>query len=438
MKILISFIYLLIQICISSENSFRNLLSSQTVIRQISRTGKNLLTINITIGSNNQTFRALIDTTSSLSWVGEKGSNLEIKNLYAPSESSSFKNISTKFEYEYLSEKKGKISGYLAEDNISINGKVFNLQFGVVQSSSFFTDDFDCVLGIGSHYDKIKLSQNFELNESQSVLYQLKNSKSIGNKTFSIDITNNSPSLYIGAYTDEFEHRRNHTSFCNLRSTKTDYRDYSPIWSCRMSHLLIGDTTEENFSSNKIEVYSEVVFDSTSEIILFPQKYYANNKEYFNKNYYDCEYLVSGNKTTIRCKSLENVPQMSLILNGYALTLDNTLLFKKYEDFYEMQLSFSDMVEDIVIGLPFFEQFQIAFDGEKNILLFYHSNRTMFNFRKFTDDKDFLFKDHIALVISMIIVFIIFISIGAIMFIRFKRRQNEKKTLEQASYSKLI
>ena len=204
MKIII-LIYLLIQICICSENSLRNLLNSQTVIGQIERTGKQLLTIKINIGSNNQTFRALIDTTSSFSWVGEKGSNLQIKNLYSPSESSSFKNITQQFEYEYLNKNKGKISGYLAEDNISINGNNFTLQFGVVQSSSFFTDDFDCVLGIGSHYSKINLSPTFELNESQSLLYQLKQSKRIGNKTFSIDITNNSPSLYIGAYTDEFE-----------------------------------------------------------------------------------------------------------------------------------------------------------------------------------------------------------------------------------------
>ena len=436
MKIII-LIYLLIQICICSENSLRNLLNSQTVIGQIERTGKQLLTIKINIGSNNQTFRALIDTTSSFSWVGEKGSNLQIENLYSPSESSSFKNITQQFEYEYLNKNKGKISGYLAEDNISINGNNFTLQFGVVQSSSFFTDDFDCVLGIGSHYSKINLSPNFELNESQSLLYQLKQSKRIGNKTFSIDITNNSPSLYIGAYTDEFEHKRNQTSFCNLRS-KSDYRDYTPIWSCRMSHLLLGNAAEENFISNKIEVYSEVVFDSTSELILFPQKYYDNNKEMFNKNYYDCEYLISDSKRIIRCKSLENVPQLSFIFNGYALTLDNNLLYKKYEDFYEMQMSFSDNAEDIVIGLPFFAQFQTVFDGEKNIMLFYAKHRSMLNVRKFTDDKDFLFREHVALVISMIGVFLIFLSIGAIMYMRFKRKQNEKKALEQATYSKLI
>ena len=206
-----------------------------------------------------------------------------------------------------------------------------------------------------------------------------------------------------------------------------------------MSHILFDNITNENFVSNKIELYSEVVFDTSSNVILFPSLYYKQNEQLLKSKYSNCDTLKSDNIQTIRCNSIDNLLSLSFILNGYALTLDNNLLFKQNGDLYEMQLSFSDTINDIIIGLPFFEQFQIAFDGEKNIMLFYNKDTTKIdNFRKYTDDKDFLFKEHIILIISMIVVFILFIVMGIIMFLRFKRKQDEKKALERASYGKLI
>ena len=104
------------------------------------------------IGSNLQSINAIIDTTSPFLWVREKILP-EIKNSFAPSDSTTYVNSKEEFKMKNIF---GTIKGTLGKDNIILNNKNIPMIFGLIRELSLTDQNFDCAIGFGRIYDGIE------------------------------------------------------------------------------------------------------------------------------------------------------------------------------------------------------------------------------------------------------------------------------------------
>ena len=112
----------------------------------------------IKIGSKKQIFNLLLDTGSSILWVGRNtcGGNNKIINKFNPSTSSTAKKTTDTFSIQYGS---GSCSGYYYLDNIVyISDKDFAMKFGVADTANFIVDQCDGIIGLSKEYKYNELS----------------------------------------------------------------------------------------------------------------------------------------------------------------------------------------------------------------------------------------------------------------------------------------
>lgn len=378
-----------------------------------------LLIGKVKIGSNNQEFNLVLDTTSSITWVALNGSNdsFTINNHYNPNESKTSKKTDKQFEIE----KFGYFSkGYYYDDEIQfMDNKKLNFKFGSASETKLDAKNIDGMIGLAYNYEE----------EQLSFLNSLKNSGITDTLSFSISIDGNESKLeingtmYLGKHED---FSKKETISCPLKFDK--YKDY---WSYNIKSFILNNTLNEI----KSEKTFQFIFDTASNSIVLPEEYFNDIKN--NLAIFGCKYVTSGNigalTYNLACEDETKLPNIKLKINGQMFIIPKEFAF--YQHF---GISYSKIIfqgENAIIGTPFFILFHTLFDKEKKMLRFYPKQSEWIERGQIeeedpesdSENKGFNINYLFYIIPSIIIVIIIIIIV--IVFVR-KKKGNNKDNFE--------
>ena len=328
--------------------------SLSTKSESISFSKNKFLIAKVKIGSNDQEFNLLIDSTSPLSWVTLEGSKDEfiINNYYNPNESTTSKKVDKKFEINYNDL---YCKGNYYEDEIKfIDDKKFNFKFGAASETKFISDEMDGIMGLAYDYEE----------ENLSFLNALKKSGITDSLSFSISIDEGytKGTLYLGKHEDFL---KNETISCPLKFDK-----YKTYWAYNIKSLVLNNTLNEI----KSEKTFQVIFDISSNVIVLPEIYFNDIKDKLNT--FECKYVTYGDIDSLTyalaCTNEEKLPNIKLKLNGQMFILPKKYIFYKQGEIFYSELIFQG--DKGIIGVPFFSLFHTLFNKEKKVLRFYPNN----------------------------------------------------------------
>jgi hypothetical protein len=228
--------------------------------------------IKLNIGSPLQTFSFALDTGSFITWVADKDAygKLGDRTKYKPGLSKYYiKGDDKEIEYATF-----KINGYVFNDVISFDENPGRKSMKLL-AAKFLTSPgmdklyFDGLIGLGRNYNDEGSQSNFEY----SIIKNLYDQKRISRRVFSFQpISEDKGKFYIGDYHADFG---KDYAKCNLYNGTANM-----LWTCRLSYVLIGETTRDTFRSKAYKQYEEFVIDSGSEAILAPE----SASSYFEQN----------------------------------------------------------------------------------------------------------------------------------------------------------
>lgn len=317
-----------------------------------------LFLTNITIGSNDQEFNLLLDTGSNILWVPEKGSSdkAKINNHYDPSASTTKNKTQYEFEIKYIS---GSCKGYYYVDDIKyIDNKRFKMLFGVANTTVFDVNNADGIIGLSNYYPY----------DEYSFIRSLKNFGVTDSKIFSIKFEGEidvgmSGKMYIGKHEDFSD-----KSTVTADLLEFENQEANMFWACEINGFSIKQSSTELKSSRSYYM----IFDTGTNIIVLPYDYLNDLEDNLSK--VGCsKYKESSGTYQLRCSPMSNsLPDFTLKINGYTLTIPYNYCFYYDDDdgyFYSIVLFEEDSYN--IIGTPFFLAFHTLFDNEEKKLHFY-------------------------------------------------------------------
>ena len=371
----------------------------------------------IKLGSNNQTFKLLLDTGSYISWVAKNGSNdyYKINNHYYPSKSNTSYKTDTHFVQTFSS---GNCSGYFYTDNLKFLNKIIKIKIGVADNTHFYSNSADGIIGLSHYYE----------DESYSFIHILKQNNIIDSKSFSFkykeDILDGlSGKLILGKHTD-FSNKEAVT--CPLINLSGNSKKF---WACEISSFGM----EYNNQKKDLIKSHNIIFDTGSDKIILPESYYKNL--HFD---HDCGLSINRDNSFKLYCSYDKRVDFRIKINGNIFILKKDLFFYKYE--YDNSITYYSKIifheDTCVMGIPFFLAFHTLFDKEKEKLHFYPENKNYIE----KDDKNDKKSGNDTLIIIIAIPISIIIIVGAIVYPvmkwrRSKREQNGFITQNNCNYS---
>lgn len=417
----------------------------------------NLFTINIKLGTPQQAFNFIFDTGSEILWVPKEGSHDEffIRNHFKPDMSSSYGNLGKQMDLMYGS---GRVSGVLGVDTANCFERKVQLAFLLADRTEFNVSGADGIAGFGRFYGR---------KESVSLIHMLKQKGEIDKLKFSIkqiyyykqynhdhDCDHDQPfdpynpfqehrnifskhKLYIGGIHDDFHLNNVTKAHCGYRRGN----DLSLItfWTCRLSHVSFDieytnddkdcnsndnnkcdhdkrskcpDSNKHPFPHNKddlskkmILINMDVIFDTGTNFLIFPHSLLGLFSDFFPSE--QCS-LFNDNKhkTIFTCISLEHVPNIYFVFNGFAMLFQPRDLFEEerfvHRVYFISKILFSHDDELITFGIPFIEVYHTLFDMEKNELSFTNVNQNrIYDISFYTNDGDYWLEDNIGTVVFL-------------------------------------
>ena len=330
-----------------------------------------LFAVDLSIGSNKQTFTIILDTGSEILWVpGKEAVSSSGANIYNPSSSKTSKTTSEKVNYEYSS---GKITGYYCSDQINfLLPNSFYMHFAVVSSTNLLDYSFDGIMGLARKVNNYKYS----------VLHTIKNNGGIKSIKFSFKYDYKTEKLYF--YLDE-DHEDFKSSNVAKSSLKNSEFYGEKLWVCSIVSLGV---KEGDKIINQVTFNMDGLFDTGTNNIVFPKKYLSKFENTFaNFNCYIREEGDSstGSQKAIYCRNPNNLPKITIGLQNYVLTLGKstfyTQIYTNREYVYRLRLLFLDNVNFCVIGQDFFYEYHTLFDGENGVLKFYNDEQNEIAYR---------------------------------------------------------
>ena len=365
-----------------------------------------LFLASITIGSNNQPFNLLLDTGSHVLWVAdvdckESDGTKKISRHYNPSSSTTKQETYQNFEITYGT---GSCKGYYYYDNIKyINNKNIKIKFGVAKSVDFEVDNCDGIIGLAHDYTD---------NNDISLIHMLKKNGITDTINFSFKfVDNKSGKLIIGKHND---FSSNTVTTCPLKTLKGQANIF---WVCEVSGFGFKNKEEEIKS---LQSYN-VIFDSGTNYILLPIKYYYDMKDKLEKM--DCKSIYKDKDIQLVCT---NPLDLIFIINNNILTLSKYYSFSQFNDlkYYSSVLFVKE--ERYIMGSPFFVSFHTLFDKENEKLHFYPEKNSFIE--KYTN---------ITYIIGLIVVIILLLLLLGYLIYRYivwRRAKNELNDLPSSNY----
>ena len=319
-----------------------------------------LFGVDLTIGSNKQPFTIMLDTGSEILWV--PGIETLFSKVYIPSDSVSSSKSSEILKYEYTS---GKVEGYYYSDQMNfLISNSFYAYFGVATSTNIEDFYFHGIMGLGRNYKNKKLS----------ILETVKNAGGQKSTMFSFkyDYDTDELNFYFGEIHADF--RGSSSGALTVGSCPLiDSESYGKtLWLCKVYSLGIkqGDTMIQ-----KISFDIEGLFDTGTNNIIFPIKYmYELRNTIANLDCYLADEGYGTVQKAIYCRNAENLPNITIGVQDYLLTLGNSNFYNKIYDGYKIVYRLRFLFMDIkmcVIGQNFFYEFHTLFDDDAGSLKFY-------------------------------------------------------------------
>jgi hypothetical protein len=342
-------------------------------------------TITIHIGLPSQEFEFVLDTSSSLSWVGEISATkgMAKRTKYDPKMSLHFSksNQIKNFRYEAA-----MLSGYIFNDLVSLSNEIISkeirtmklLAINKVINENFA---FDGILGLARSYG--------EEEPGFSLMNYLGEQNLIKKKVFSIkSIDDENGKFYVGDYHTDFQY--------DYAKCKTiDSEKNKNLWTCKLAYLVshLNDVTKEIFNEKSFAINQEVIIDSNGLGIIAPLSAF----EYFEKNYFinlykqKCEKNASNYFVEILCPArikLDDLPTLYLVVDGYGFKISAKNLFVGHLTTGEFELIFAVTFGETnhwIAGQSLFNENHILFDMEKGLVAF---SKNYSDFNKFIDEKE--------------------------------------------------
>ena len=326
----------------------------------------NLLIYEAKLGSDEQLFKVILDTGSSILWIpgiGSEDKSGNISHHYNPNTSLTSKKLNRSYKIRYGS---GYSLGYYYYDQIKLFNNTNNsnfsffMYFGVANKTNFNVPGADGVLGLGKESTLL----------NYSTLYCLKNHGFIDKEGFSIKYNNDLKNavLFFGDEHEDF--KNNNVAYCSLASKTYKERKY---WTCKLFSFGIVN----NKLNLIINLNLSVIFDTGTNAIVMPRYILSFLQNELKK--IDCFINeLSLEINNIICYNKSNLTNIVFEFGDYFLTLSNYIYYEEYlqngTKIYFLNIYFEEGIEMGIIGLPFFFEFHTRFDLDKNMMKFYHTN----------------------------------------------------------------
>lgn len=377
-----------------------------------------LFAVDLSIGSNKQTFTILLDTGSEILWVpGQEAVSSSGANVYNPSGSITSKRTSEKVNYEYSS---GKITGYYYSDQINfLLSNSFYMYFAVVTSTNLLDYYFDGIMGLARKYSNIKYS----------VLHTIKNIGGISSTKFSFKYNYNTDKLYFYLNEDHEDFKSSNIANCPLKNNEYYGKK---LWVCDIVSLGIkeGDKT-----IIKVSLNLDGIFDTGTNNIVFPSKYLS----YFEKiiSNLNCYIHEEGNSSrsqkAIYCRNANNLPKITIGLKNYVLTLGKstfyTQVYTNREYVYRLRLIFMDNINFCVVGQDFYYEYHTLFDDEKEVLKFYNEDKNEIVYHEGNESEGMKTWVLVCIIILGVVIVGAIIAFIIIYFLCWKKKKYSKNIL---------
>lgn len=401
----------------------------------LSQLENNLLIYEAKIGSDEQFFKVILDTGSSVLWIPgieseDKAGN--ISHHYNPQTSLTSQKMNQSYKISYGSGYSlgnyyyDQIKLFNNSNNSTTNNTIsFFMYIGVANKTKFNVPGADGVFGLGR--------ESAALNYSP--LHFLKSNGLIDKEGFSIKYNKGlrNAILFFGDEHEDF--RTNNIGFCSLAS-KT-YNE-NKFWSCKLFSFGI---VNDNFNSI-ININLTVVFDTGTNALVFPRYVLSLLKKKLKK--IDCSINeISLERSNIMCFNNSKLVDIILGIGDFYLTLSNYLYYEKYLQngtlVYFLNVYFEEGAEMGIIGLPFFFEFHTRFDLDNKMMKFYNSNYKAINktlnnndnINKITtNNKDINFHLKILILILSLIAFFLFFIIIKYKYCRIKKKSTKVENIE--------
>jgi hypothetical protein len=327
--------------------------------------------LNLNIGSPSQKFELMLDTGSPILWIAEKSSSgLDHRTKYDPQTSKYYSTENKKLELFYAA---GVVGGYLFKDIVSLTNEIDkNLQpMNMLATTSLVSEQhvgFDGIIGLSRVYSKEDITTQPEF----SFIQHLYDQGLINHKVFSFkSIGEDKGKFYIGDYPSDFN-----TGYGKCETI--DRTTNKHLWTCKLSHVLIGEYDKEAFNNKALSDESEFWIDSGGHLIVAP----GSALDYFEKNYashlYEqgCTWEDESGAIQFICPNVMNysrLPSFSFFFNGSSLKIIPRHLFMQHEkkaDKLLFVIAFIKQLNFWLVGQPVFYDNHILFDMDKQILAF--------------------------------------------------------------------
>ena len=170
-----------------------------------------------------------------------------------------------------------------------------------------------------------------------------------------------------------------HYGLCKLK-INSDKKILNNNWQCEIKEIIINNNNLIKFNYNE-----KIKFDYNQEKNFFPLKYLIHlETEYFNdllNNGY-CNFGIKNNLYTFTCfkdsfnDSLQNLGNISIILNNWKidLTVNNLFKYDEIDEEYEFTFYAEEYNKDFIFGSSFLKQFIMTFNEDEEQIGFYNNS----------------------------------------------------------------
>ena len=335
--------------------------------------------INVKIGSNNQEFNLILDTSNYITWVAHKSSNVsQINNYYNPNTSYTSKQIpNNTFSTNFMdSGNIMVISGDIYTDNFKyIGDQDFNMTFGVATfiDRTLKFDGADGIISLAYYYR----------DEQYSFLHMLKKYGITNSTLFSIKFGDKIKEgtigyLFIGKHED-FSRNNSVTFFLNVH-----YFSIGPsvLWDLNINYLTLKKGNTELYSSKYL-----IEFATNINYIVLPKEYLDSILNKLKE--IDCSPdQTDENNYRLKClKTNGMLPDLIITINGTSLTIPSNYIFTLKEEYHYSNIYFNKDKIYCVLGAPFFFAFHTLFDRDNEQIHFYPNNHKFEGDTKSEDKK---------------------------------------------------
>ena len=381
-----------------------------------------LLKVPVKIGDPPQNIEMILDLSSERTWVSDE--------IYLSNNSKDYK--TDKFidsrEQGFFGYK-----GFWSRDTFILGNQTLKKFDFILVNQIINNDKFKGVLSLGREYDSKKFSLAYRLSSISITFFNSFVIRFFNDKEGELIFGDLSPEQII--------------NYNNINKCFIIIRNPAIKWRCMLTHIFIGNIEDSkknlnyelnqfeyeiNSKKNKIQIIEKPISFESIYNRIFVEKEFMN---YLYENlFYKCKINQDEYSSFFVCDKnfLSEIPKLNFVLSDItALSFPSNLLFECNDNNCISLIQYHKLYHDFSFGIPLLKNFEMIFEYNSPYISFYGKENKYLV--KMPCRGGIRFIDFI---IYMLIT-IIFILIILICFIYIMRRKNnERRRIEQEIYDK--